>query len=190
MYLTHSAMQTRLQSQKTWIQDYVDKIAVMEKEMEKVNDLFSSTKNALESTTKRLNVTKQMLDERDHLLEHRVGKEAELFGEASTLLNTVGESVADVDGLHSKLDRTEVIHAHNKSSCMKFDNEMAERIAWLRRQGNEHYEIQNKFYESMNNKLGEWFSKVFRWLIVSFTFTVDLSCSVVQFSLTSCVCTH
>eukprot|EP00794_Sanderia_malayensis_P005442 gene5442-6121_t len=155
----YNAMEMKLASQKTWIQDYVDKIAALEKEMEKVSQLFTSTKDTLETTTKRLNVTKQKLDEHEHLLNHRVEKETELHGEASELLATVEESVADVAGLHCKLDRTEVVHSHNKNSSIRFQDEIEKNIASLERKAEKHYDMQKQLCDDINNRLGDFLKK-------------------------------
>ncbi|XP_065071676.1 kinesin-like protein KIF11 [Rhopilema esculentum] len=125
----YTEMQTKLQAQKSSIQDYVDKISAMEKEVEKITSLFNNTKGELEVTSKNLQVTTQQRDERQHLLEHHVDKGSHLYGQATDLLRTVGESISDVEGLHSKLDRTSNVHSHNENSCSMFKSEMHKNIA-------------------------------------------------------------
>lgn len=150
-------MQLKIQSQKTSLQDYVDKIAAMEKELEKINSLFDTTKCVLETTQKHLAVTRQQRDEKQHLLEHHVEKGTELYGQATGLLQTVGESVSDVEQLHSKLDRTSNVHAQNETTCSKFKEEMFKNIDRMSQELEQCRNRQQSFLSDFNSKLGMLF---------------------------------
>ena len=148
-------MQLKIQAQKTSMQDFVDKIAAMEKELEKINNLFDTTKCVLETTQKHLEVTRQDRDEKRHLLEHHVEKGGELFGQATDLLNTVDESISDVEKLHSKLDRTSNVHAHNETSCGRFKEEMFKNIDKMGQELELCKSRQVGFLNDFSSKLGK-----------------------------------
>ena len=147
-------MQTKLQAQKSSIQDYVDKISAMEKEVEKITSLFNNTKSELEVTSKNLQVTTQQRDERQHILEHHVDKGSHLYGQATDLLKTVGESISDVEGLHSKLDRTSNVHSHNENSCSMFKSEMHKNIARMGSDLELCRKRQQGFLSAITSKMG------------------------------------
>lgn len=148
-------MQSKLQSQKSSLQDYVDKIAAMEKEAEKISELFTSTKDELEVTTQNLQKTRQQRDEKTHLLGHHVERGSQLFNQANELLDTVEGSVSDVEGLHSKLDRTAQVHSHNENTCDRFKNEMHNTVLKMSEDLQNCNKRQQDFYTSMTAKLGE-----------------------------------
>ena len=154
-FVSCSAIQLKIQAQKSSLQDYVDKISAMEKELEKINGLFDTTKCVLETTQKRLQYTKQQRDEKQHLLEHHVEKGTELYDQASELLQTVGESTSDVDKLHSKLDRTSNVHSHNETSCSKFKEQMCKNIDRLSQELEQCKDRQQGFLSDFNAKIGE-----------------------------------
>ena len=147
-------MQTKLQSQRTWIQDQVDKIANLEKEIEKVNGMFANTKQDLEATARHLQIASQQRDEQTYVVDNYVQRQAELFGQASELLSTVEESVSDVGGLHSKLARTEIVHAHNTETFEQFKDEMEQTIASMQKSLQGQQDQQNQFYGSISSRLG------------------------------------
>jgi len=149
----YNAMQLKIQAQKSSLQDYVDKISAMEKELEKINGLFDTTKCVLESTQKHLQVTKQQRDEKQHLLEHHIEKGTELYGQASELLQTVNETTSDVDGLHSKLDRTGIVHAENERSCNQFKELMFRNIDEMSRELERCKSRQQGFLSDFNAKI-------------------------------------
>lgn len=152
-------MQVKIQAQKSSLQDYIDKIAVLEKELEKINGLFDTTKCVLETTQKHLQVTRQQRDERQHLLEHHVEKGTELYDQATGLLKTVGESVSDVEQLHSKLDRTSNVHAQNEETCGKFKEDIFKNIDRMSSDLEQCMSRQRGFFNDFNSKLGECWPK-------------------------------
>ena len=147
-------MQLKIQAQKSSLQDYVDKISAMEKELEKINGLFDTTKCVLETTQQHLQVARQQRDEKQHLLEHHVEKGTELYDQASELLQTVGESTSDVDKLHSKLDRTSNVHAHNETSCRIFKEQMFKNVDRMSEELEQCKNRQQAFLSDFNTKIG------------------------------------
>ena len=160
-FVSCSAMQLKIQAQKSSLQDYVDKISAMEKELQKINSLFDTTKCELETTQKHLQYTKQQRDEKQHLLEHHVEKGTELYDQASELLQTVDESTSDVDKLHSKLDRTSNVHSHNETSCSNFKKQMFKNIDRISQELEQCKDRQQGFLSDFNAKIGELFCYLF-----------------------------
>jgi kinesin family protein 11 len=131
-------MQAQIQSQSCNISDYVAKIEAIEAEMKKVNELFTDTQCELENTHKNLKMTKQYLkktaverDEGEFLLEKHVRQESVLHGQASQLLGVVNESIADIDGLHGKLERKTGVDLHNKSVKESFKEEYGDIVTQM-----------------------------------------------------------
>ncbi|XP_072174038.1 kinesin-like protein KIF11 [Diadema setosum] len=132
----YRSMETSIVSQKALIKDLEEKIEGLTAEMAKINELFEFTRKELEERTEELEVTTKNLeettdtlhktekdlevttqdrDEQCHLVSKHVTSEVQLMNQAKELLSTADSSVADVGGLHAKLDRKRSVESHNVS---------------------------------------------------------------------------
>jgi kinesin family protein 11 len=87
---------------------------VLKKNHDGVKAQLDETKNLLEQTDLILNTTKQNLEEETILRKAHQQTEEELNNVGNDLLSTLGKTVLDVDGLHSKLRRRSDLQALNR----------------------------------------------------------------------------
>ncbi|NXN96040.1 KIF11 protein, partial [Rhinopomastus cyanomelas] len=134
----YEALNGKLAVQEEQIAEYVDKINVMEKEVKRITELFTVSKNELEQckthlhmkekeleeTQKDLQETKVHLAEEEYVVSVLENTEEKLHGTASKLLSTVEETTKDVSGLHAKLDRKKAVDQHNATVQNTFAGQM------------------------------------------------------------------
>ncbi|XP_051882851.1 kinesin-like protein KIF11 [Pristis pectinata] len=127
-------MQSKVTVQEETINDYVEKIAAMEEELKRVNELFLDGKKELEQcmselqqreqvlqeTWQDLELTKGKLSEEEFVCDAHAHTEQKLYSTASELLQVVEVSTRDVSGLHAKLDRKTNVEFHNRKAQKAF----------------------------------------------------------------------
>ena len=88
----------------------------LKKDNEGTKTILDNTKGVLEETEMVLAKTKAHLAEETMLKEAHQETERTLNAIGSQLLSTIDKTVSDVGGLHSKIERTQDLHAQNKST--------------------------------------------------------------------------
>ncbi|KKY15694.1 putative kinesin family protein [Phaeomoniella chlamydospora] len=88
----------------------------LRKDHESTRLALENTEDVLQKTEIVLRDTKQMLEEETELRKAYQATEAELQTLSKQLISTVGHSVKDLDGVHSKLRRRSDLHALNKEN--------------------------------------------------------------------------
>ena len=145
-------MTTRIEAQKTEMEEMTARIAALTEEMAKVQATFEETAATLEATETKLSETEGTLhatvstlhateaelktttqerEEQKHLVAAHVEAETELHGEASTLMSVVGTSVSHVAGLHSKLERKTAVEEHNRDTSAQFQARFGRAVSSL-----------------------------------------------------------
>ncbi|XP_072095438.1 kinesin-like protein KIF11 [Mobula birostris] len=134
----YELMQSKVTVQEEMINDYVEKIAAMEEELKRVNELFLDGKKeleqcvselqqreqALQETWQDLELTKGKLSEEEFVCDAHAHTEQKLYSTANELLQVVEVSTRDVSGLHDKLDRKTNVEFHNHRAQEAFLNQM------------------------------------------------------------------
>ncbi|XP_074151968.1 kinesin-like protein KIF11 isoform X1 [Sminthopsis crassicaudata] len=134
----YKALNGKIIFQEEQIAEYVEKISILEEELNRVTDLFVDNKNELqqcksdlqykekelENTQKNLQETKLQLVEEEYVTSVLEITEEKLHDAASQLLNTVEETTKDVFGLHSKLDRKQAVDKHNAEAQEIFGKDL------------------------------------------------------------------
>ncbi|XP_036591588.1 kinesin-like protein KIF11 [Trichosurus vulpecula] len=134
----YKALNGKIILQEEQITEYVEKISILEEELNRVTDLFADNKNELEQcksdlqykekelehTQKNLQETKLQLVEEEYVTSVLEITEEKLHDAASQLLTTVEETTKDVFGLHSKLDRKQAVDKHNAEAQEIFDKDL------------------------------------------------------------------
>lgn len=149
----YAEMQNQLNFQKNNLKDYVEKIQSLEEEKEKVTKIFSSTKRRLEDTTKRLNLTKQEVQEKSILVEKHLETEDELYTSGTNLLETVSETVDDNKYLHQSLNRKKNIQKENISICESFKIEAQNDIKTVSDNILDRVKVLNSFQDEMKSNI-------------------------------------
>ncbi|PGH07905.1 hypothetical protein AJ79_06112 [Helicocarpus griseus UAMH5409] len=108
----------------------------LKKDNEATKVLLDETEDLLEKTDIVLNDTKKTLEEESMLRKAHQETEENLYGIGTSLISTLGKSVNDVEGLHSKLRRRSDLHALNRetwqastSEVVDFSRMVDERVA-------------------------------------------------------------
>ena len=146
-------MQNQLSAQKTNMKEFIDKIAGLEEELKKTEDLFTDSQRQLENTTKNLNWTIQDRDEHKELVEKHVESEDVLYNQASSLLDTVEETVTDTNYLHQSLNRNKILHRENLDAGQVFRQKTQEKLDSFSVSLQNHSDLQDKFNQQLTNKL-------------------------------------
>ena len=142
-------MQNIIASQKGNLQEYVEKIAGLEEEMKKVEELFTSTQSKLEDTTNQLTKVTQQRDEKGHLVDEHVRNEEILYGDASKLLGTVKETISHTGLLHDKIERKSQLESRNKQSSHALKDNFTETITELTQTSNEYVAKYSSIHEKL-----------------------------------------
>ena len=145
-------MQSQIAAQKTNLKDYIDKIQGLEEELKKTEDLFGDSQKQLEKTTKHLNWTIQDRDEHKELVEKHAENEDVLFSQASSLLETVEETVTDTNYLHQSLNRNKSLHKENLGTSEIFRVKTQQKLNVLNDSLAKQCNLQNQFSKSLTNK--------------------------------------
>ncbi|KAB0367785.1 hypothetical protein FD755_021109, partial [Muntiacus reevesi] len=156
VYITEEnfrAMSGKLTVQEEEIVEFIEKIAAVEEELNRVTELFMDSKNELnqcksdlqsktqelETTQRHLQETKLQLVEEEYITSALESAEERLHDAANRLLNTVEETTKDVFGLHSKMDRKKAVDQHNAEAQDAFGknlNSLFNNIEELIKDGN------------------------------------------------------
>ena len=145
-------MQSQLSAQKTNLKDYIDKIQGLEEELKKTEDLFGDSQKQLEKTKQHLNWTIQDRDEHRELVEKHAENEDVLFSQASSLLETVEETVTDTNYLHQSLNRNKSLHKENLGTSETFRVKTQQKLNVLNDSLTNQCNLQNQFSKSLTNK--------------------------------------
>lgn len=148
-------MQSQLSAQTTNLKDFVDKIQGLEEELKKTEDLFTDSQKQLEKTSQHLNWTIQDRDEHKELVEKHAENEDALFSQASSLLETVEETVTDTNHLHQSLNRNKNLHKENLDTSEVFRIKTQEKLNSLNDNLKKQCDAQCQFSKSLTNKFGE-----------------------------------
>jgi len=148
-------MQNQLASQKNNMKDYIDKIQGMEDELRKTEELFGDSQKQLEKTTQNLNWTIQDRDEHKELVEKHLESEDALYGQATSLLETVEETVSDTNYLHQSLNRNKNLQRENLDASQEFRMKAQEKLDGLGVGLKEQNVLQNKFNTDLVDELGK-----------------------------------
>ncbi|KAM9365269.1 kinesin-like protein KIF11 isoform 1-T2 [Pholidichthys leucotaenia] len=138
-------MVVQISAHEEQITEYMDKIAIMEEELKKVNELFvdsqtqleqctiawEETQQRLEETSRNLQQTKKKLEEEEFVCSELTSTRETLHNTAGQLLHTVDASTRDVSGLHDKLDRKKKVEQHNMISQQNFAQRIDEAFSSL-----------------------------------------------------------
>ncbi|XP_069756634.1 kinesin-like protein KIF11 isoform X2 [Narcine bancroftii] len=133
-------MQNKVTLQEDLINEYVERIAAIEEELKRINELFIDGKKELEycmselqqreqvlqETSQDLELTKGKLSEEEFVSDAHAHTEGKLYGTASELLQIVEASTKDVSGLHAKLDRKTTVEFQNHKAQDTFLKQMKE----------------------------------------------------------------
>ncbi|KAL9983099.1 hypothetical protein ACROYT_G005228 [Oculina patagonica] len=176
----YQAMQQEIKSQQELNAESEAKILALQEEMRKISELFTDTQQeldercmelaqketALRKTNLSLRETKHTLrttvlerDQNQYLVDEQSKTESHLHTQASTLLNVVEDSIADVDGLHSKLDRKHNVEAHNVNARDSFGEDCRHLIKSVKQNLNQFEGENFVFLDAMKKTLGSLVSK-------------------------------
>lgn len=169
------AMQQEIKAQQEMNADQEAKISALEEELRKLTELFTDTQQELDyrcveleeketeltKTTLTLKETKSTLketcaerDENRYLVDEHCRNEQHLHLQATNLLHVVENSVNDVDGLHSKLDRKRSVDAHNTSARDSFGKDCKQLIQAAKQNLNQFQGENIVFFDALNKTLG------------------------------------
>ncbi|XP_015749721.1 PREDICTED: kinesin-like protein KIF11 [Acropora digitifera] len=169
------AMQQDIKAQQEMNADQEAKISALEEELRKLTELFTDTQQELDyrcveleeketeltKTTLTLKETKSTLketcaerDENRYLVDEHCRNEQHLHLQATNLLHVVENSVNDVDGLHSKLDRKRSVDAHNTSARDSFGKDCKQLIQAAKQNLNQFQGENIVFFDALNKTLG------------------------------------
>lgn len=96
----------------------------IKKDNESTKLLLDQTEDLLEKTDIVLKNTKESLEEESMLRKAHQETEQSLYNIGTSLISTLGKSVADADGLHSKLRRRSDLHALNRETWQSSTSEV------------------------------------------------------------------
>ena len=168
-------MQQEIKSQQELNAEREAKIQALQEEMRKINELFTDTQqeleercteleekdNELRKTNITLKETKQTLrttvlqrDQNQYLVDEHSRNEDNLHCQASSLLHVVEDSLSDVHGLHSKLDRKHNVEAHNVSARDTFGEDCKQLIQKVKQNLNQFQGENTVFFDAMKKTLG------------------------------------
>eukprot|EP00096_Caligus_rogercresseyi_P016446 TRINITY_DN910_c0_g1_i2.p1 TRINITY_DN910_c0_g1~~TRINITY_DN910_c0_g1_i2.p1 ORF type:complete len:1078 (-),score=315.91 TRINITY_DN910_c0_g1_i2:356-3589(-) len=154
-------------SQEKEITELIQKISFLEKECDKIKEMFDQTKSCLEDTTKERDETRDLLDntknvlsqttaekeEQEYLVSRYVETESKLKSQASTLLTVSDESTRDLSGVHDKLDRIRKLDSDNETSTKKFQSSFQSRYNQLEDSFQSHIQDQSRFCTQSRDSL-------------------------------------
>ncbi|XP_044518564.1 kinesin-like protein KIF11 [Gracilinanus agilis] len=166
----YNAMNGKLIFQEEQIAEYIEKISILEEELNRVTELFVDKKNeleqcksdlqckekALEDTQKNLQETKLQLVEEEYVTSVLEITEEKLHDTASQLLSTVEETTKDVFGLHSKLDRKKAVDKHNAEAQEIFGkdlNNLFKKMEFLIKDGTRKQKAMLDSYNTLFGRL-------------------------------------
>ncbi|KAK5908848.1 hypothetical protein CgunFtcFv8_016871 [Champsocephalus gunnari] len=147
--------------------EYIERIAAMEKEIKKVNELFVDSKakleqcsvdldekqQRLEETSKDLLQTQEKLTEEEFISSELGAAQESLYHTAGQLLSTVDASTSDVSGLHEKLDRKKKVEQHNGEIQQSFSQRMEGAFSSMQRCVQEHRDKQQHMLSGYSQAL-------------------------------------
>lgn len=171
----YRAMQQEIKAQQEVNAEREAKITALEEEFRKLTELFTDTQQELEERCMELEEketelseshftlqkTKQTLkttvaerDENQYLIDQHSKNESCLHSQASDLLHVVKDSVSDVNGLHSKIDRKHSVEAHNLNARDSFGQDCKHLIQAAKQNLNQFQGENFVFFDAMKKTLG------------------------------------
>jgi len=169
------AMQQEIKSQQELNAESEAKISALQEEMRKISELFTDTQQELEQrcmeleekdtelrktnctlveTKHTLRATALERDQNQYLVDEHSKTENHLHSQASTLLHVVEDSICDVDGLHSKLDRKHNVEVHNVNARDTFGEDCRNLIKTVKQNLNQFQGENFVFFDAMKKTLG------------------------------------
>ena len=124
----YQGMEIQLDTQREEIREYLQKIAMLEEEKQKIEELFSETSQTLSEKLEALNRTEKKLvltelkaeslqfevNETKFILDEQVKTGTELFGQAEGLVKANCDTQKDFKQVYEKLDKVLSIESKNK----------------------------------------------------------------------------
>ena len=124
----YQGMEIQLDTQREEIREYLQKIAMLEEEKQKIEELFSETSQTLSEKLEALNRTEKKLvltelkaeslqfevNETKFILDEQVKTGTELFGQAEGLVKANCDTQKDFKQVYEKLDKVLSIVSKNK----------------------------------------------------------------------------
>ena len=137
--------------------------------MRKITELFTDTQQELDEKDSELRKTNFTLKETKHtlrttvlerdqnqyLVDEHSKTEVDLHSQASTLLHVVEDSISDVDGLHSKLDRKHNVETHNVNVRDTFGADCRHLIKTAKQNLNQFEGENLAFFDAMKKTVGK-----------------------------------
>uniref|UniRef100_UPI00398F01B4 kinesin-like protein KIF11 n=1 Tax=Pristiophorus japonicus TaxID=55135 RepID=UPI00398F01B4 len=144
-------MQSKVAVQEELIGNYEERIAAMEEELKRANELFMDGKKelghyvselqqreeVLQETQQDLELTKGKLSEEEFVCGAHALTEEKLYSTATELLQTVEDTTTDVSGLHAKLDRKKKVEFQNCKAQGGFVKQMNDQFTEMQRKTDE-----------------------------------------------------
>lgn len=141
----YDEMENKLSNQKEEIREHLTKISSLTEDMERLEELFTDTKQNLEERNVQLKKTSETLahtekkldlktvehDETKHLLEEQVKTEKKLYKEAEDLQKLTISQNIDNTKLHQKLDRMNDVAESNLKLTEHFTRHMNNKVMEL-----------------------------------------------------------
>lgn len=172
-----AGMESKIRIQKELIKDLEDKIAANMEEIKKLSTLFSESQRELEEKSAQLSATSHSLtstrlaltttrrdlydtckekQEKAFLVEEHAKTEKVLLDEANQLLDVVQDSIGDVDGLHSKLERKSRVEESNLSAAAQLQANMHSSLDALHQNLQHFSSTQQRACVHFTDKLDKW----------------------------------
>lgn len=120
------AMETTLRSRVQELYSLTTNLNSLKKENDDTRLTLDQTKGLLEQTEMVLSNTRQNLAEESRLKRAYEHTEEKLHGIGGQLLATLGNAVADVNSLHSKIRRTTDLHIRNRNTWGKSQQQVSD----------------------------------------------------------------
>ncbi|KAK2824688.1 hypothetical protein Q5P01_021863 [Channa striata] len=167
----YEGMMSQITAREEQITEYTDRIAAMEEELKKVNELFVDSKakleqcaidldekqQRLEETSRDLHQTKVRLSQEEFICSELTSVQEVLYNTAGQLLSTVDASTSDVSGLHDKLDRKRKVEQHNTQIQQSFAQQMEGAFSTMQRcvqqQGAKHQDMLSSYSQTIDGLL-------------------------------------
>eukprot|EP00743_Colponemidia_sp_Colp-15_P003665 GILK01003956.1.p1 GENE.GILK01003956.1~~GILK01003956.1.p1 ORF type:complete len:1069 (-),score=203.24 GILK01003956.1:91-3261(-) len=151
----YQTMEAKMSSQDGQLGEIEGLLAIKEKELQQLKDLFEEKENMLnaeveqhnqtrtqlmatakelDSTIISLEETKTELEEKVVVIQEHVVTETKLLGSAKDIIDEFSTSVTHVDGLHAKIGRKQTVENVNKELRTKFGTQVQETFDAARNQ--------------------------------------------------------
>jgi kinesin family protein 11 len=173
----YDKLEGELKSNQENIQRLEERIAQKEKELAELQELFEKQTKELSSTIKKLDETKDTLQKtsdelkmtqkelentKENLEEHKVvistheKTECIFQSEAATLLQTVSQTISDINELHAKIERKNDLDQKNLQSTKEFKKITEEQVHNSQLHVKEFIAQQTNRYNSLHNDIASF----------------------------------